>query len=254
MGAMTKVELEAMIRRLQRSLDRANTKIAALDKSLERAEAKNNTLTKSLDRVKVKNKTLVRSLHKAKSTIADLEKLASEGREREKVTAEILSIISRSPRDTQPVFDAIVRSGVPLFRGMSMSLRIVSGDYAVHAASSTPESAGTGDAVPAPLADLKINVSRAIAHCEVQQIADALSEDPAVSPLTRKRAQQRGWRAGLFAPMMLREGKAIGAVGVFCASPGPFSDKEIALGALCGTWRPVNVRYESGGSLRQLVH
>ena len=45
MGATTKAELEAMVKRLQRSLDRATTKIAALDKSLGRKTGFGEPLT-----------------------------------------------------------------------------------------------------------------------------------------------------------------------------------------------------------------
>ncbi len=43
--------------------------------------------------------------------------------------SEILRVISSSPTDTQPVFDAIVKSGVHLFGGMNVTLRLVKGDY-----------------------------------------------------------------------------------------------------------------------------
>jgi hypothetical protein len=71
MGAVTKAELEALVKRLQ---------------------AKNATLTKSLERAKTKIRALGKSI--------------TEGIEREKAIAEILRIIGRSPMNAQPVFDA----------------------------------------------------------------------------------------------------------------------------------------------------
>ncbi|MBI3919078.1 MAG: HAMP domain-containing protein, partial [Betaproteobacteria bacterium] len=53
----------------------------------------------------------------------------TETLEQQTATAEILRVISSSPTDTQPVFDAIVKSGVHLFGGMNVSLRLVKGDY-----------------------------------------------------------------------------------------------------------------------------
>ena len=41
----------------------------------------------------------------------------TESLEQQTATAEILSVISESLSDTQPVFDAIVQSGVRLFPG-----------------------------------------------------------------------------------------------------------------------------------------
>jgi GAF domain-containing protein len=52
-----------------------------------------------------------------------------EALEQQTVISEILRVIGSSPTDTQPVFDAIVKSGVHLFGGMNMSLRIVRGDH-----------------------------------------------------------------------------------------------------------------------------
>src|SRR4029450_889242 len=49
-------------------------------------------------------------------------------------TAEILKVISSSPTDVQPVFDAIVKSGVHLFQGVAVTLRLVKGDRIERAA------------------------------------------------------------------------------------------------------------------------
>ena len=47
-----------------------------------------------------------------------------EALEQQTVISEILGVMSGSPTDTQPVFDAIVKSGVHLFGGMNVSLRL----------------------------------------------------------------------------------------------------------------------------------
>ena len=51
----------------------------------------------------------------------------TEALERQTATAEILKVISGSPTDTQPVFDAIVMSAARLF-GRKAALRTVEGD------------------------------------------------------------------------------------------------------------------------------
>ncbi|HJU88409.1 MAG TPA: GAF domain-containing protein, partial [Gemmatimonadaceae bacterium] len=50
-----------------------------------------------------------------------------EALERQTATAEILQVMSGSPTDTQPVFDAIAKSGVRLFQGVSVSVRLLRG-------------------------------------------------------------------------------------------------------------------------------
>ena len=66
----------------------------------------------------------VRLFHELQARNRDL----SEALEQQTATAEILRVISSSPTDVQPVFDAIARSGVHLFQGMSVSLRLAKGD------------------------------------------------------------------------------------------------------------------------------
>src|SRR5262245_9665760 len=61
-----------------------------------------------------------------------------ESLDQQTVTAEVLKVISSSPTETQPVFDAIVKSGVHLFGGMNMTLWLVKGDYSEAVASNLP--------------------------------------------------------------------------------------------------------------------
>ena len=51
-----------------------------------------------------------------------------EALERQTATAEILGAISGSPTDTQPVFDAIVQSGLKLFPGAATTIVLPDGD------------------------------------------------------------------------------------------------------------------------------
>ena len=53
---------------------------------------------------------------------------AKEALERQTATAEILGAISGSPTDTQPVFDAIVQSGLKLFPGAATTIVLPDGD------------------------------------------------------------------------------------------------------------------------------
>jgi GAF domain-containing protein/anti-sigma regulatory factor (Ser/Thr protein kinase) len=149
-----------------------------------------------------------------------------EALEQQTVISEILRVIGSSPTDTQPVFDAIVKSGLHLFGGLTVSLWLVKGDYVVQAASTLPP-VDARDLSPVPLNDGEFMAGRSILHREVVHVLDTAAEK-GVGTRLRERAERRGFRALLIAPM-LRENTAIGALAVTRATPGPFTEKQVAL-------------------------
>src|SRR5262245_11660276 len=148
-----------------------------------------------------------------------------ESLDQQTVTADVLKVISSSPTETQPVFDAIVKSGVHLFGGMNITLWLVRGDHVEPVASTNP----LGDPVSffIPLSDQWSPSTLAVQRRDVVQVPDAFAQEWAHTPL-KERAQQRGFRSLLSVPM-LRENTAIGSINVLRAAPGPFTDKQIAL-------------------------
>jgi signal transduction histidine kinase len=147
-----------------------------------------------------------------------------EALEQQTVISDILRVISGSPTDTQPVFDAIVKSGVPLFGGLALTLRLVKGDHSEIAASTNPIEGRTN---PLPLDDDSTPTSRALRLREIVVIPDVETEEW-VSATMKQLARERGFRATMCAPM-LRENNAIGSIAVTRVTPGPFTDKQIAL-------------------------
>jgi hypothetical protein len=86
------------------------------------------------------------SAHRSESAPAELQtkldlrtRELKEALERETATAEILQIIASSPTDTQPVFDAIVQSGLKLFPGALVSVALRYGDAINAAAVAAPD-------------------------------------------------------------------------------------------------------------------
>jgi len=150
-----------------------------------------------------------------------------EALERQTATAEILRVISASPSDVQPVFDAIaerarVLCGASLgattrFDGTLMHM------VGYHGASPEAEAAMRA-AFPMKPGRGSIN-GRAILAKAPAQIAD-IRLDPEY--LLRAAADQGNWRASVAVPMMLNGG-VIGSVAVTRSEPGLFPDKLVAL-------------------------
>jgi signal transduction histidine kinase len=151
----------------------------------------------------------------------------NEALEQQTVISKILGVISSSPTDAQPVFDAIVKSAVHLFGGLNIGLRLIKGDHTELVASTLP-TRDAGGVFPYSLDEERsMPASQAILRREVVQIPDAFAEEW-VGTKFRQRAEQRGFRANMHAPL-LRDDRAIGTIVVTRATPGLFTDKQVAL-------------------------
>ena len=149
-----------------------------------------------------------------------------EALEQQTATVEILKVISASPTDVQPVFDAIVRSAVPLCDAESSNLQGFDGER-MHllAAHNFQSEAHAEFARIFPMRpERKWIGCRAVLDKSVVHIADLFEEQEFPTPLARK----SGWRCVLAVPM-LREGVPIGAIVVARTRPELFSEKQIAL-------------------------
>jgi len=144
-----------------------------------------------------------------------------EALEHQTATSEILRIISKSPTDTQPVFDAIVRIGSELLGGMNMSLRLVKGERVKMLASTIALAEDN------MVSDDRWPSNWCLQRREVVQVPDIFAEDSALEPF-RRRQERRGVRAALFVPL-LRENEAIGVISISRPTPGLFTDREIGL-------------------------
>jgi signal transduction histidine kinase len=144
--------------------------------------------------------------------------------EQQTATSGILQVITSSPTDAQPVFDAIVESAVKLCGGQRGSMYRFD-DGLVHwmAGQNVPD--GFRLAYPMPI-DQNPLVSRMMATHEAIEIAD-MEADPRVTET--QRAQARGSYRSLLVVPMLREGVAMGALTVGRERPGAFTAKQIAL-------------------------
>src|SRR4029434_1479296 len=160
--------------------------------------------------------------------IAELQGALSQASHREAATSEILRVISQSPTDVQPVFDAIVDNAARLCDGVFSTLISFDGELMrLEAAHNwTPEAFDhlARRILPAP-PSRALPAGRAILDCTVIHLPDIeLDQEFGHQELTRG----VGFRSILTVPL-LREGVTLGAISVARAEPGAFSDNQIAL-------------------------
>ena len=151
----------------------------------------------------------------------------TEALEQQTATSEILRVISKSPTDTQPVFDAIASATMKLFSGISANVFTFDGKL-IHLAALvnvTPEGAAAIRNIWPRPPGRELAASRAVMTCSAAAIADVL-EDPDFAQRTS--AVAGGFRSILAVPLV-RDGSPIGAIAVGRPEPGRFSDNQIAL-------------------------
>ena len=159
--------------------------------------------------------------------VDDRTRELSETLEQQTATSEILRAISGSIADTQPVFDAIVASATRLFNTVLVGVMEVRPD-GIHLMAHGEEN-HPGDfreMYPIPLNRSNFS-GQAILDRKLLQISDIFNH-PEATPLARELATNGGYSTIMIAPM-LRQGVAIGAIGVAHADTEAFSDKQVAL-------------------------
>jgi PAS domain S-box-containing protein len=154
----------------------------------------------------------------------------SESLEQQTATSEILRVIASSPTDIQPVLDVIAESTLRLCGGITSAVYRYDGEL-LHMTSSRNINPEVAEEVkrsyPRPL-NLDAGFSaRSILGQRTIHVPD-IENYPDVPQVTIRLFRAQDSRSGLWVPL-LREGKAIGAIGVSKREPGPFTDKQIAL-------------------------
>src|SRR6476646_2889558 len=162
--------------------------------------------------------------------ITRLSRELSEAFEQQTATADILNIISNSPTDTQPVFDAIVQSGLKLFPGALISLGLRYGDM-INAAAIAERDPERAEAWRRTISHTPFTREymhgAAMLDCRVVDIPDERNA-PAELSAGARNFLTSGYRAITITPMM-RRNEAIGLLSVVRRTPGPLSDKQISL-------------------------
>ena len=143
-------------------------------------------------------------------------------------TAEILRLISNSPTDTQPVFDAIVQSGLKLFPDAAILIALPDGNELRAAAFAETDFAQA----KALLNRWPISLTRQYLHAVAILDRKVIDIPDARKPTSEFAAGAKyflttGYRAITIMPM-ISGNDAIGALSVVRSAPGPLSDKQIA--------------------------
>ena len=147
--------------------------------------------------------------------------------ERQTATAEILGAISGSPTDTQPVFDAIVQSGLKLFPGAATTIVLPDGDQ-MRAVAIADKDLKREKAwrrrFPAVLDRTQMH-GTAILDSKVIDFADVKEHVTGPMAPGARNFLASGYRAITIMPMICGK-TAIGAISVVRVSPGPLSEKQ----------------------------
>jgi GAF domain-containing protein len=163
-----------------------------------------------------------RLLNELRQRTADL----SESLEQQTATSEILDVISNSPTDSQPAFNAIVRSGLRLFPDAAIMIGLLDGDVVRAAAIADADPAGAEALrarTPIPLSREFITSTAILDRREID-LPD-VREAPEELAAGARNFLASGYRAQTVVPMMRGEA-AIGTVNVVRRMPGPLSDKQ----------------------------
>src|SRR5262245_20447340 len=161
--------------------------------------------------------------------VDQLNRELSEAHRREAAAAEVLNVISRSNFQLQPVFDAIVQSGLKLFSGAAITIAVPDGDLVKAVAVAEPDharAAALWRRFPVPLTREYVN-GVAILDRRPVDIADVEKAPPELAAGARN-VRNGGNRAIAVMPMM-RGDVAIGALSVVRLAPGPLSDRQVAI-------------------------
>ena len=150
----------------------------------------------------------------------------TESLQQQTATSDILEVISNSPTDTQPAFDAIVRSGLKLFPDAVIVISLPEGGQ-VKLAAIAGVDAGDLEKLsaryPMPLSREFIT-GTALLDGREMDFADAREAPEKLMP-GRQNFLASGYRAITVMPMMRGE-TAIGAISLVRRTPGALSDKQ----------------------------
>src|SRR5262249_19496027 len=155
----------------------------------------------------------------------------SESLEQQTATSEVLKVISSSPGDLQPVFDAMLANATRLCDAKFGTLYLYDGEaYRAASIYNAPpafaEYLRRGPVRPSPGTGLdRMTKTKQLVH-----LADIAAEQSYIEAdaLFVTAVEAAGYRTVFLVPM-LKEGQLIGAIAIYRQEVRPFADKQIEL-------------------------
>jgi GAF domain-containing protein len=197
--------------------------------TLSRKGAKTRRRTTSLRSKTTKAKP---HIDRVRAANADLRKRLAEALERQTATSEVLQVISSSPGDLDPVFQAILENATRICEAKFGNLLLYEGEAfrvaAMHGAPQAWNELRQRD--PIIRFSRKNPLGRVAATKQLQHIADFRLEETYLErePAPVALVEAAGARTMLVVPM-LNENRLIGALGIYRQEVRPFTDKQIEL-------------------------
>src|SRR5260221_9298401 len=175
---------------------------------------------------------LERQLEVRTRELAETRKALAEALEQQTATSEVLRVISSSPGDLEPVFQAMLESATRICEAKFGNLLLYEGDAfrvaAMHGAPQAWDELRRRE--PVIRLTPKNPLGRVAATRQLQHIADYRMEEGYLEgePGPVALAEAAGARTVLVVPM-LKENEVIGALGIYRQEVRPFTDKQIEL-------------------------
>jgi GAF domain-containing protein len=164
--------------------------------------------------------------------LAETRKALAEALEQQTATSEVLRVISRSPAELEPVFQAMLANAVRICEAKFGTLYLREADayrpVALHNAPPAYAAARTRDRLVRPPPDVplgRVAITKQVAH-----IADIRATNSYIegNPFVVAAADLAGYRAVLAVPM-INDDELVGAIVIHRAEVRPFTDKQIEL-------------------------
>jgi signal transduction histidine kinase len=170
--------------------------------------------------IAIENVRLFTELQQKNQALTQAHAQVTQALEQQTATADILKVISGSPTDVQPVFDAIAESAARLCSANDAQVLRVEGNVLrLIAAFGTPSMPPVRQLTRGYLIGRAV-IDRKTLH--VRDLAQALAEYPETT------GARFGVQSALAVPL-LREGVALGVIRISRTEIQPFTDEQIAL-------------------------